>query len=72
MHSPLRIQLHQLAHVKAELDIGDGAAGISLAASTGAWWHQEPGDKGQSLTPACHSPSKAVAHGYSLEMLDDE
>ena len=34
-HSPLHIQLHQLAHIEAELDVGDGAAGISLTAGTG-------------------------------------
>lgn len=31
-----------------------------------------PGARGQALLPACHSPCKAVAHGYSLEMLDDK
>lgn len=57
MHSPLCIQLHQLAHVEAELNIGDGAAGISLAASTGAWWHQEPGDR----ESPCHLPASPPA-----------
>lgn len=62
MHSPLCIQLHQLAHVKAELDIGDGAAGISLAASTGIRWHQQPGDRD---TP-CHLPATHPARLWHM------
>lgn len=39
MHSPLHIQLHQLAYVEAELDVGDSTAGIGLAAGTRTQWH---------------------------------
>jgi len=31
---PLQVQLHQLVNVKAEADVGDGAAGVGL---TGGW-----------------------------------
>lgn len=72
MHSPLRIQLHQLAHIEAELDIGHGAAGISLTAGTGIWWHQEPGDADSPChLPASH-PGKVAVHHYSLKMLNDK
>lgn len=62
MHSPLCIQLHQLAHVEAELNIGDSAAGIGLAASTGAWWHQEPGDRDSP----CHLPATHPARLWHM------
>lgn len=72
MHSPLRIQLHQLAHIEAELDIGHGAAGISLTAGTGIWWHQDPGDADSPChLPASH-PGKVAVHHYSLKMLYDK
>jgi len=57
-HSPLRIQLHQLAHVEAELDVGDGAAGISLAAGTRAQWHREPGDRHSPCHPPASRPAR--------------
>lgn len=72
MHSPLCIQLHQLAHVKAELDVGDGATGISLTAGTGTRWHQEPRDRGSPHHLPASRPGEAAAHRYSLEMLDDK
>ena len=57
LYVPLQVEAHQLVHVKAETDIGDGAAGVGLAG--GGRSHREP----QSVTKVVLNHTTAV-HKY--------
>lgn len=67
MYSPLCIQLHQLAHIEAELYVGDSAAGIGLTVGTWTWWHQRTVTGIQTTFPLLPREAR-VGWGHPAEM----